>query len=79
MQTLSMIDTSVNPMEAVVPARSAEPQGKQFGKVLHEQRKPETAETRQHQAEKPAAKPVEKAEARPVEKQEPKQVQAAPA
>jgi len=52
MQALSMIDTSSNPLETVSPSKSPEPQGKQFGKVLNEQRqseqarqKPEAAET----------------------------------
>jgi flagellar hook-length control protein FliK len=72
-----MIDTSVNPLEAVVPAKPAEPQGRQFGKVLNEQRqpeKPQPAETKQQPVENRQAKQVEKQETekQPVEKQEAK-------
>lgn len=65
MQALSMIDVKGNQLETLAPAKSTEPQGKQFDKVLSEQRQAE----RPQPAEKPAAKQVEKQ----VEKQEPAQ------
>lgn len=64
MQALSTIDMSVSPLETVVPAKSPEPQGKEFGKVLNEQRQPE----RTQQAEKP--KPAEKQVAQQTQKQD---------
>jgi len=63
MQAMSMIDTSGNTLETVAPAKQAPAQGKQFGKVLNEQRQPEperTAEAKPQAAEKPQAKPVQK-------------------
>jgi hypothetical protein len=68
MHALSMIDTSVNALETVVPAKPAESQGKQFGKVLNEQRKPEQAQ----QAET-KQQPEQKREVKQAESQEPKQ------
>ena len=67
MQAMSMIDTSVNAHETVAPTKPAEPQGKQFGKLLNEQRKPEQdrpAEAKQQPAEKPEVKQVQKQEAK---------------
>ncbi len=51
MQALSMIDMGAKTPEFVAPAKPAEPQGKQFDKVLGEQRRPEPAEAKQQPAE----------------------------
>lgn len=58
MQALSMIDIGAKAPEIVAPAKPVEPKGKQFGKVLNEQRRPEKAEpaeSKQQPTEKVAA------------------------
>lgn len=65
MQTLSMIDMGAKVPEIVAPAKSAEPQGKHFGKMLGEQRRPEKAqqpEAKQQPAEKQTVDEPVKAE-----------------
>ena len=72
MQALSMIDMGAKAPESIAPAKSAEPKGKKFGKVLGDQHKPEKQQdtaVKQQPAEKKAVANAAKSEERPVEKQ----------
>ncbi|NOQ50772.1 MAG: hypothetical protein GQ578_00925 [Desulfuromonadaceae bacterium] len=72
MQALSMIDMGAKAPESIAPAKSAEPKGKKFGKVLGDQHKPEKQQdtaVKQQPAEKKAVANAAKSEVRPVEKQ----------
>ncbi len=72
MQALSMIDMGAKAPESIAPAKSAEPKGKEFGKVLGDQHKPEKQQdtaVKQQPAEKKAVANAAKSEVRPVEKQ----------
>ncbi|SHJ81240.1 hook-length control protein FliK [Malonomonas rubra DSM 5091] len=68
MQAMSMIDMGTQTSEMMAPAKPVEPQSKEFGKVLNEQRRaehPEQAETKPKQVEKQAAKQEAKTSEQP--------------